>query len=259
MAPGVCSAAFFGAAPFADSRKRDGKDSMIKTQAWLVLILLVAAGIAVAAQVKRSRRAYSGSSTALLHPAWLHARAPEVYDAQFHTTKGDFTIRVTRSWSPHGADRFYNLVRRRFYNGASFFRVLPGFVVQFGISPEPRISRAWAHATIPDDPVLKSNLRGYVSFATAGPNTRTTQVFINLGENAQLDSHGFSPFGQVVEGMSTVDQLYSGYGEGAPQGEGPDQSLIGKYGKSYLEKHFPKLDSIITARLTTAGAEKHPG
>lgn len=158
-------------------------------------------------------------------------------------------VRVTRAWAPRGADRFYNLVEHHFFDGSVFFRVLAGFVAQFGLSSNPRISAAWARATIPDDPVLKSNLRGTLSFATAGPNTRTTQLFINLGNNTRLDAMGFAPFGEVVEGMNIVDELYSGYGDGPPSGDGPNQSLISREGNTYLERDFPHLDRILTARV----------
>jgi peptidyl-prolyl cis-trans isomerase A (cyclophilin A) len=188
----------------------------------------------------------------LLHPARLRATAPSVYDVEFHTTKGNFVVRVTRAWAPRGADRFYNLVEHHFFDGAAFFRVLAGFVAQFGISPSPRIAAAWANATIPDDPVVKSNLRGTLCFATAGPNTRTTQMFINLGNNARLDTMGFSPFGEVIEGMNVVDELYSGYGDGPPGGQGPSQSLISREGSAYLEKDFPRLDRILSARVLPA-------
>ncbi len=191
---------------------------------------------------------------ALLHPATLRAKAPAEYEVKFVTTAGDFTIKVTRAWAPNGADRFYNLVRHHFYDGASFFRVLPGFMAQFGMSAYPEVSRAWAEANIKDDPVTQSNHRGYISFAMAGPNTRTTQVFINYGNNASLDKSGFSPFGMVTDGMKVVDKLYSGYGEGAPSGHGPSQSMIGNRGRAYLEKGFPKLDSIKTATLVTEPA-----
>ncbi len=216
-----------------------------------VFILILGSVIAVLGLARCSSRARE-VNTILLHPAELRAESPAVYDASFQTTKGVFVVQVTRAWAPHGADRFYNLVREHFYDGASFFRVLPGFVVQFGISPNPRISRAWVNATIPDDPVTKSNLRGYITFATGGPNTRTTQVFINLHDNAALDSQGFSAFGQVVQGMNVVDSLYSGYGEGAPQGNGPDQSMIQRDGNAYLERDFPMLDRIVTARISPA-------
>lgn len=180
-------------------------------------------------------------------PSSLNRRAPETYRAKFTTTQGDFVVEVTRAWAPLGADRFFNLVRYGFYTDAGFFRVLPGFVAQFGISAKPDIAVAWSNATIKDDPVAQSNLRGYVTFATAGANTRTTQVFINLADNSRLDGAGFAPIGKVVEGMDVVEKLYSGYGEGAPQGNGPDQGRITAEGKAYLDKNFPKLDRIKAA------------
>jgi peptidyl-prolyl cis-trans isomerase A (cyclophilin A) len=187
------------------------------------------------------------SSASLLDPASLKLQAPAVFDARFTTTKGDFVVEVTRAWSPRGADRFYNLVKYHFFDGAAFFRVLEGFVVQFGISPRSDVSQVWENAKIDDDPVTQSNTRGMLTFATSGPNTRTTQLFINLGNNANLDSMGFSPFGKVTSGMEVIDKLYSQYGEGAPNGNGPDQNRIQKEGKAYLEKSFPLLDTIKTA------------
>lgn len=195
----------------------------------------------------------------LYRPATLHDRAPALYKARFTTTKGVFVVQVTRDWSPLGADRFYNLVKYGFFTNASFFRVLPGFVAQFGINARPAISRVWSHAIIPDDPVKQSNRRGTLSFATAGPSTRTTQIFINLADNATLDSRGFSPFGEVIEGMDVVDKFYSGYGEGAPQGNGPDQGKIQSAGKVYLDHYFPQLDSIKSAVIVPpAPAVHHP-
>lgn len=194
---------------------------------------------------------------ALLQPATLRAKAPEVYEVNFVTTAGDFTIKVTRAWAPNGADRFYNLVRHHFYDGAAFFRVLPGFMAQFGLSPYPEVSKAWEQANIKDDRVVQSNHRGFISFAMAGPNTRTTQVFINYGNNERLDQSGFSAFGMVTDGMEVVDKLYNGYGEGAPDGHGPSQDLIGRRGRAYLAQLFPKLDSIKTATLVPA-APKPP-
>lgn len=198
------------------------------------------------------------SRAALLNPARLIAKAPEVYRTKFTTTKGDFVVEVHRAWSPLGADRFYNLVRNGFFNDASFFRAISGFMVQFGIHAEPKISAAWREANIKDDPVTQSNKRGFVSFATGGPNTRTTQVFVNLVDNVRLDSMGFSPFGQVVEGMDIVDQLYTGYGEGAPSGAGPDQGRIQAEGKVYLDKEFPRLDSVKTAIVLPAAGAAAP-
>jgi peptidyl-prolyl cis-trans isomerase A (cyclophilin A) len=186
---------------------------------------------------------------ALLHPEKLHAKAPAEYTVKFETTAGDFTIKATRAWAPKGADRFYNLVKNNFYDGVAFFRVLPDFMAQFGMSPHPEVSSAWEQARIEDDPVLKSNERGFVSFAMAGPNTRTTQVFINFSNNESLDQSGFAPFGQVISGMDVLDKLYNAYGEGAPNGNGPDQSQIKSLGQAYLEQKFPALDKIHTAKI----------
>jgi peptidyl-prolyl cis-trans isomerase A (cyclophilin A) len=185
----------------------------------------------------------------LLRPTSLHDKAPDVYKARFATTQGDFVVEVHRDWAPLGADRFYNLVKYGFYTDASFFRVISGFMVQFGISARPAVARAWEKATIKDDPVTQHNQRGAITFATAGPNTRTTQVFINFGDNSGLDRQGFAPFGQVIQGMDVVDKLYSGYGEGAPQGNGPSQDRITNEGKAYLDKNFPKLDRIKSASI----------
>jgi peptidyl-prolyl cis-trans isomerase A (cyclophilin A) len=189
----------------------------------------------------------SAPRISLLNPSFFKEQAPASFKAKFTTTKGDFVVEVTRAWAPLGADRFYNLVKNHFFDGAAFFRVLPGFVAQFGLSARPEVSRVWASATIKDDPVTQSNLRGYLTFATAGRNTRTTQLFINLADNQSLDGMGFSPFGKVIEGMDVVQQFYSGYGEGAPGGNGPEQSRITSEGKAYLDKSFPLLDSIKTA------------
>ncbi|MBZ5606423.1 MAG: peptidylprolyl isomerase [Acidobacteriia bacterium] len=185
----------------------------------------------------------------LMEPKSLNAKAPETYKAKFTTTKGDFVIQVNRAWAPRGADRFYNLVRAGFFKDVSFFRVLSGFMAQFGISGDPAVARAWMQANIPDDAVRESNTRGRVTFATAGPNTRTTQLFINFGDNKGLDGQGFAPIGEVVEGMTVVDSLYSGYGEGAPRGAGPDQGRLQAQGKAYLDRSFPKLDHIISATI----------
>jgi peptidyl-prolyl cis-trans isomerase A (cyclophilin A) len=185
----------------------------------------------------------------LLHPALLKEKAPDQYKVQFSTTRGDFIVTITRSWAPLGADRFYNLVKHHFYDNASLFRVLPGFVAQFGISAYPPVNKVWEPAVIKDDPVTQSNLRGYLTFATGGPNTRTTQVFINLVDNKRLDSMGFAAFGQVTDGMKVVDMFYDQYGEGAPSGGGPDQDQIQKQGKPYLDKGWPKLDYIKTTTI----------
>jgi peptidyl-prolyl cis-trans isomerase A (cyclophilin A) len=183
-------------------------------------------------------------SPKLTHPTELTSRAPAKYDVTFKTTAGNFVVEVDRAWSPLGADRFYNLVKYGFYNGATFFRVVPHFVVQFGLSANPKVNAAWTDANIHDDPVKGSNETGYLSFASAGPNTRTTQVFINLADNPRLDGMGFSPSGKVVSGMSAVSKIFSGYGET------PDQNEITTEGKSYTDKSFPKLDKIVSATIS---------
>ena len=175
--------------------------------------------------------------------AAMRESAPERYQARFETSAGVFVVDVTRAWAPRGADRLYNLVRHGFYDGARFFRVVPGFVVQFGISGDSAVSARWRDATIPDDRVIQSNARGTLTFATAGPNTRTTQLFINYADNRRLDGMGFSPVGVVVEGMDVVDRIYAGYGEA------PDQGLIESRGTAYLAAQFPRLDSIARATV----------
>jgi peptidyl-prolyl cis-trans isomerase A (cyclophilin A) len=185
----------------------------------------------------------------LSNPASLNEKAPATYKVKFDTSKGAFVVEVHRDWAPNGADRFYNLVKNGFYNDARFFRVISDFMVQFGINGNPKISAVWRDANIKDDPAKASNKRGYITFATAGPDTRTTQVFINFANNAGLDDQGFAPFGQVISGMDVVDSLYSGYGEGAPQGHGPNQGVVQSMGNAYLDKAFPKLDYIKTATI----------
>ncbi len=170
--------------------------------------------------------------------------APPDYKVKFDTSRGVFVVEVRRDWAPVGADRFYELVKSGFYDDARFFRVVPGFVVQWGLNKDPKVSAEWREKQIPDDPVKESNKPGYLTFAKTGqPNSRTTQLFINYGDNAQLDSMGFAPFGRVTEGMDVVAGLYSGYGEA------PQQNLIESEGNAYLQRDFPKLDYIKTARV----------
>lgn len=176
-------------------------------------------------------------------------QAPPVYRVNFETSKGPVAIEVTREWAPRGADHFYTLVKTGFYNGARFFRVRPNFVVQFGIAADPKTNRLWATMNLPDDPVKESNTRGMVTYATAGPNTRTTQIFINLADNRRLDKDGFAPFGKVVSGMETVDRFFSAYGEMSPRGPGPDPQQIEQVGNTYLEARFPRLDFIQKATV----------
>lgn len=192
------------------------------------------------------------SSEKLLQPnqAELNQPAPDKFQIKFETSNGDFIIEVYRDWSPHGADRLYYLAKHGFYDGVRFFRVIDGFMAQFGYHGYPKVIQAWQDLNIPDDPVKESNLRGYVSFAKGQlPNSRTTQLFINYINNSRLDGYGFSPIGKVIKGMNVVDQLYNGYGEGAPDGRGPSQQMIQQGGNKYLNKNFPKLDYIKKARI----------
>jgi peptidyl-prolyl cis-trans isomerase A (cyclophilin A) len=174
---------------------------------------------------------------------------PDVYRVRFETTKGGFTVEVTKAWAPEGAERFHRLIEQRFYDDTRFFRVIRDFVVQFGINGDPATEARWRNMTIQDDPVKESNTRGKITFATSGPNTRTTQVFINLKDNTRLDNSGFAPFGQVVDGMDVVDRFFNAYGEGPPRGLGPEQDSIETQGNAYLDAKFPRLDYVKSARI----------
>jgi peptidyl-prolyl cis-trans isomerase A (cyclophilin A) len=244
--------------------------SQIKKSRKLVLASMIAVALAAGLSVQASAQtptpksagAGQGTTTkktpstavraydrALLRPALLKDKAPEQYKVKFVTTRGEFTLAVTRAWAPLGADRFYNLVKHHFYDNASIFRVVPNFVAQFGISAYPAVTTAWRGTDIKDDPVTQSNKRGYITFATSGPNTRTTQVFINFKDNSRLDGQGFAPFGVVEgDGMKVVDMFYDQYGDNA----GPDQGKIETQGKPYIDKGWPKLDTIKSATLLTS-------
>jgi peptidyl-prolyl cis-trans isomerase A (cyclophilin A) len=211
---------------------------MIRRRSILTLALLAALATPALAQAPN-----------LSNPAALTEQAPATYKVKFDTTKGAFVVQVTRAWAPIGADRFYNLVKNGFYDNVRFFRVISGFMVQFGINGDPGIMAKWREASIQDDPVTQSNKRGYITFATAGPNTRTSQVFINFNNNDQLDNMGFAPFGRVISGMDVVDKLNAEYGEGAPRGRGPDQSRMQREGNAYLAKDFPRLDTVKKATI----------
>jgi cyclophilin family peptidyl-prolyl cis-trans isomerase len=196
--------------------------------------------------------AMAAQSAALKTPATLKEQAPATYSVKFDTSAGAFTVEVTRAWAPNGADRFYNLVKNGYYDECRFFRVVPGFMVQFGINGDPALNRVWQTAQIPRDPVKESNRRGYVTYAMGGgpngPDTRTTQVFINFKDNDFLNASGFAPFGKVTSGMDVVDKIYSG------DGEKPDQSQIQGRGNTYLKASFPKLDYVKTATIEGAAA-----
>lgn len=217
-----------------------------------VLYLLLLAGAVAMAQSpaapKKTPAKTSGTAARpnpLLNPAGLRAIAPAVYNVRIATTHGDFVVEVHRDWAPRGADRFYNLVRHGFYTNAAFFRVVPGALVQFGMSPDPAVSKAWDNATIRDDPPKESNQRGTLSFATRGADTRTTQIFINLQNNTPYDKD-YIPFGKIIEGLEVVNGFYSGYGQM------PDQDKIGAEGKVYLDRVYPKLDLIKSATVAPA-------
>jgi peptidyl-prolyl cis-trans isomerase A (cyclophilin A) len=212
------------------------------------LIVLLATGTVMLAQTPAPTKSAAPAESPLLHPANLKAKAPEDFKVKFVTTHGDFTVEVHRAWSPIGADRFYNLVKNKFFTDAAFFRYVPNFVVQFGLSPKPEINRVWEDANINDDPIkpTNSNRKGTLVFATRGPNTRTTQLFVNLANNPGLDGQGFTPFGEVIEGFENVAGVYGAYGDQ------PQQPLIQSQGKAYLDKNFPKMDSIKSATILAA-------
>jgi peptidyl-prolyl cis-trans isomerase A (cyclophilin A) len=225
------------------------------------LIVLLATGTVIFAQAppppKPATKSAAPAAKApavnpLLHPESLKAKAPDTFQVKFATTHGDFVVTVHRDWSPLGADRFYNLVRSRYFTNVAFFRNVPNFIVQFGMAPDPNVGAVWQNATIKDDPAKPGvhNTKGTLVFATAGPNTRSNQFFVNTNDNTRsLDSQGFTPFGEVTDGMDIVLGLYAAYGER------PDQGRILNEGKSYLDKNFPKLDSIKTATIVPlAGA-----
>jgi peptidyl-prolyl cis-trans isomerase A (cyclophilin A) len=183
----------------------------------------------------------------------FHQAAPDSFIARFETSRGTFAVQVVRDWAPRGADRFYNLVRNGFYDGNRFFRVVNGFVVQWGVHGEPAVSQAWARQCIPDDPVRRGNTRRAVSFAFGRPGTRTTQVFVNYGMNPRLDGLGFASFGEVIDGMATLDSLHAAYGDGPPRGTGPDAVKLVDEGNAYLDREFPRVDSIVRARIVAEG------
>jgi peptidyl-prolyl cis-trans isomerase A (cyclophilin A) len=207
---------------------------------------LLAQAPAPASKSAASKTGTPAARPSLLSPASLHAKAPDLFKVQFTTTRGDFVAEIHRDWAPLGVDRFYNLVKNGFFTNAAFFRVVVTprpFIVQFGLSANPAVNKAWQDAKIKDDPVMGSNTRGTLVFATAGPNTRTTQLFINLNNNAPLDASGFAPFGTITDGMDVVDKIYPGYGER------PDQGRITDEGDAYLVKNFPMIDKIKLAKI----------
>ena len=199
------------------------------------------------------------ANRALYFPAQLTETAPETFRARFETTTGDFVVAVTRAQAPNGADRLYNLVANGYYDGVRFYRVIEGFMAQFGMHGEPQVQVRWSNAPIRDDPVAASNVRGAVTFAMAGRNSRTTQLFINLVDNTPLDADGFAPVGTVIEGMEVVDRIYSGYGDIAERGgDGPISRNIAARGNAYLQESFPEMDYIVAATLVEPAGNAHP-
>jgi peptidyl-prolyl cis-trans isomerase A (cyclophilin A) len=182
-------------------------------------------------------------------PARLSQRGPDSFTIRVVTSRGSFELKAHRDWAPHGADRLYYLARAHYYDSVRFFRVVDKFVAQFGLNGDTTVSRAWRDRRIDDDSVVRSNVRGTLTYAAGGKNTRTVQLFINYKDNSRLDTLGFAVVAQVVRGMDVVDSLYKGYGEGPPRGKGPDQGRIAREGNAYLRKEFPQLDFIITARV----------
>jgi len=205
--------------------------------------VLIALVVVAAAAGTLSAQTAGTNQAKLRNPAAMVAKAPDTYKARFDTSKGVVVIEVHREWAPLGADRFYNLVKNGFYDDIRFFRVVPNFMVQFGINGTPPVQAIWRNQTIKDDPVTQSNKRGFVTFAMRGPNTRTTQVFINFKDNGSLDRQGFSPFGEVVEGMEVVDMINAQYREQPVQGK------IENQGNPYLKAEFPKLDYVKKATI----------
>ena len=213
---------------------------MLPTRAASTVLLVCTAVLACGRRDEPPREPQREPATAA-PPVAL--QAPDSFLVALTTGRGPVTLVVHRSWAPQGADRFYALVHSGFFDGARFFRVVPGFVVQFGLPADPQLGRAWSSQVIPDDPVRQPNRRGTVAFASAGANTRTTQLFINLADNLRLDAHGFAPIGRVVEGMRTVDGLYGQYGER------PSQDSIRLRGEAYLARAYPELDQIRSATI----------
>jgi peptidyl-prolyl cis-trans isomerase A (cyclophilin A) len=196
----------------------------------------------------------TASNSPLAHPsaAMLAEHAPDTVRVRFETSKGPFVVEAYRAWAPNGVDRFYQLAKNGYFDDERFFRVIGGFMAQFGVNGDPAVNEAWAERTIADDPVVHSNERGTVTFAAkSAPNSRTTQLFISFRNNANLDGIGFAPIGRVIEGMAAVDSLYSGYGDGAPEGNGPDQLKAQAEGNAYLKRDFPKLDYVTKATVLT--------
>ncbi len=220
----------------------------------LLALLLLAGGCGSDAEDAAQRPA----PNPLLRPERFTETAPARFRVRFHTSEGAFVVDVHRDWAPLGVDRFYNLVRGGFFDDTRVYRVVEGFVAQFGLNGDPYVNQAWKTKFLVDDPVVESNTRGRVTFAKGGRHTRTTEVFVNLRDNASLDDQFFAPFGEVVEGMDVVDRFHAGYGDGPPRGEGPYQAMVEARGNAYLDAEFPLLTRIERAEIEGAGASPAP-
>ena len=222
----------------------------IASRRTLVLALLALSVAGISGDALAEEKPVQSENPALLDAGLANEKAPDTYKVKMSTTAGDFMIEVHRDWAPRGADRFFNLVKIGYYNDTAFYRVLKGFMAQVGMNGDPAVNEVWMNAQIRDDLVKQSNTKGMVTFAMSGkPHSRTSQIFINYGDNSYLDDMGFAPFGEVVEGFESVEALYGGYGEGAPRGKGPNQSRLFRGGNDYLKGEFPELDYIVTATI----------
>jgi len=219
----------------------------LRLRAACLILLLAACG------GERAPEPQAEARSPIFYPKRLTEQAPAEFRARFETSAGDFVIAVHRSWAPLGADRFYNLVKNGFYDDVRVYRVLRGFMAQFGLNGDPVVNYQWRNAIIVDDPVTQTNARGRVAFAKGGPNSRTTEVFISFRDNASLDGRGFAPFGEVVEGMDVVDAFHDGYGDGPPRGTGPYQAQVQAQGNEYLDAEFPELTRIVKATVEVTG------
>lgn len=194
----------------------------------------------------------------LLRPDDFDERAPDEFRVTLETTEGDVVIQVHRDWAPLGADRFYNLATAGFYDDSRIYRIVPGFMAQFGLNADPYVNQAWKNEVLVDDPVVESNTRGRVAFAKGGVHSRTTEVFISYKDNSALDEEGFAPFGEVVEGMDVADAFYGEYGDGPPRGDGPYQAMAQARGNAYLDEEFPELTRIIDVTVEPGGRGSSP-
>ena len=214
----------------------------------VVSTVLLGLSLGSAVEAKEKPKAKK-TGNALMNPKLAEKEAPKKFKIEFETTQGKVVVESTRAWAPKGVDRLYNLVQNGYFKDVAFFRVLTGFVAQFGIHGDPKISKIWKKAPIKDDPVKESNTEGMLTFATAGANTRTTQMFFNLANNKRLDAMSFAPIGKIVTGLDVIKKLHAGYGEGSPMGRGPAQGKLQDEGNAYLKKSFPKLDYIKSAKI----------